>query len=186
MKKILTVGKSTLSKNLKPICNDYEYIEVGRPEYDLSQRDHCDALVEKYDPDILLLTQGIFEGDVWDQLVVNSASMVYLATQFYNKMHKGQIICVSSASAIWPSWPNVAIERLVYGLSKQTVSHFCEHMQRRNYTVGKPVAVQCYEPCRFESKINNFKQGISISEIIKDVRYLIDNPTVAHIRKIDV
>ena len=186
MREILVVGKSTLSQHLRAVCQDFIYTEVGKPDFDISTKINCDNLVDSYNPDILLLTQGVFGGDVWSQITVNSVSLIYLATQFYQKMNKGQIICVSSASAIWPSWPDISIERMVYGLSKQTVSNFCEHMQRKNYTVGKSVAVQCYEPCRFKSKMNNFSQGSDISEVTKDVRYLIDNPTVAHIRKIDV
>lgn len=186
MKKILVIGKSTLASKLKEKFTEIDFTIVGRPEYDISSQDTCDRIVKDFDHDTIILSQAVFDGGVWEQLTVNTVSLVYLATKFYEKLSKGQIICVSSASAVWPSWPGVDIKRLVYGLSKETISNFTKHMQRKIYDTEKPVAIQCYEPCRFPSKINNYSAGIQLEKVIKDVKYLIDNPHASHIRSIDV
>lgn len=186
MKDVLFIGDSTLANKFQIANQDIDCTIVGKPKYDLSIQEHCDEIIATFDHERIVLTQGLFNDQIWDQLVVNTVSVVYLATKFYEKLSKGQIICVSSASAIWPSWPNIENHRLIYGLSKETVSNFTKHMQRKIYETEKPISIQCYEPCRFASKINNNKQGISLDKVIKDLRYMVDNPHASHMRAIDV
>ena len=127
-----------------------------------------------------MLTQGTLDNNVWNNITVNYTSVVYLMTQFYERMHSGQIIVISSSTVNWQSWPGIAMNRLVYACAKTGVSDFCKHLNRKNIPgeEEKPVSIQVYEPNNFISKMGvNSKQDIQT--VAKEVKLMIDNPRIS-------
>lgn len=179
---ILIVGKSDLARALKPLCYSHLVTTVGRPDYDLTKQADCDEIIQQYNPDCVVLTQGVLGGDTWNQITVNYTSTVYLIEGFYRKMSRGQIIAVSSATVNWQSWPGISFERMTYSATKEALSNYCMHLNRKNIPAEneKPVSIQVYEPNAFASRMSNSAE--SINSVAKELRMLIDNPRISVLR----
>jgi len=173
---ILIIGKSTLAKQLQSIISDS--VVVGRPEYDLSSKESCDKLISDYQPTLLINTQAVNEShDSWEILSTNYVGIVYLTIGFYNKMPDGQIINVSSASTFWPSWPNISDGRLCYNISKESLSTFGKHFNRKIIdNVDKKTKVSTVELGKFNSKFNNFSGGMNIDKAASIIKFCVDHP----------
>jgi hypothetical protein len=177
---VLIIGKSALAKAVTPLLDQHSVTIVGRPEYDLESKYECNRIVREYNPDCVVLTQGTLDKDVWNNLTVNSTSAIYLISEFYKKMHNGQIIAVSSATVNWQSWPGTDISRLVYATAKTSLSEFCRYMNRKNMPgeQEKDISIQVYEPNNFVSKMgNNSKQ--EIITVAEELKMLIENPRIS-------
>lgn len=175
---ILILGHSTLAQQLQTIMPDA--VVVGRPEYDLSVQTDCDRLIADYNPHVVINTQGVFDSDnPWEILQTNYVGVVYLTLGFYNKMTQGQIINISSAAALWVSYPNIDQSRLCYNISKEAVSNFGRHFNRAIIDQSKPVAITTIEIGKFNSRINNYSGGMSIERAGDIVKQCIDNPMVS-------
>jgi len=180
---ILIVGKSALGNELLKLCSDHTTTIVGKPEFDLSTKKDCNRLINDFSPDCVILTHGTMCEDSWEQLTTNSTSTIYLIEGFFRKMVTGQIICVSSASVNWQSWPGISFKRMTYAVSKEAVSNYCAHLNRKNIpndSTSVPISIQVYEPNSFKSKMNNSTLPVSVPA--KELRYLIDNPRVSLLR----
>ena len=177
---ILIIGKSALAKAVEPLLHKHNVTIVGRPEYDIASKYECNRIVREHNPDCVILTQGVMDQDIWNNLTVNCTSAIYLINEFYNKMHSGQIIAVSSAVVNWQSWPGKNISQLVYATAKTTLSQFCSYMNRKNMPEEqeKNISIQVYEPQNFPSKITpNSKQDIT--DVAKELEMLIENPRIS-------
>jgi len=179
--KIVIVGTSDIAHALANLCQEHDVKIVGRPEYNLTDKNACDRLVRDYDHyDCVVLTQGTQTNDLWNSFTVNATSTIYLISEFYKNMHNGQIIAVSSATVNWQSWPGIELNRLVYATAKTALSDFCKHMNRKNIPgeEEKDVSIQVYEPNNFVSQMNaNSKQDIQ--PVAQELFSLVNNRRIS-------
>jgi len=178
--KILLIGKSSLATAITPLLEQHSVTIIGRPEYNLATKEACDQVVSDYNPDCVVITQGTMDENLWNNITVNATSAIYLISEFYKKMHSGQIIAVSSATVNWQSWPCKNITQLVYATAKTSLSQFCSYMNRKNMPEEneKDISIQVYEPQNFPSKITlNSKQDIQI--VAEELKILIENPRIS-------
>jgi hypothetical protein len=170
---ILILGKGTLGQDLKKVLPNS--VIVGRPEYDLSKKDDCDRLIEQYTPTVLINTVGVLSNDIWNTLVTNYVSSVYVSINFYEKIKNLHIINVSSASSYWPSYPGIDSPRMCYNLSKESLTNFGKHMSRK--TIDEPgFIISTVEPGSFSSQMNNFTPGkISSNDVVNIIKNIIDH-----------
>ena len=172
---ILILGKGDLAQVIQnklpgSIC-------VGKPEFDFSQQHECDRLINTYMPSVVINTVGVNQhSDLWNILTVNYTSSVYLTLGFYDKMDRGQIINISSASALWASYPNIDTGRFVYNISKENLSTFGRHFNRKIVDDNKNVIVSTAEIGKFPSKFNNYQPGTDIGAVADVIVDLISNP----------
>jgi len=181
-KKILVLGNSDISKGLFKGSKNHIVTFKGRPEYDFSSQGDCDKIVSESDHDVVILTYGLLKSkDVWQSLTTNVTSSIYLIQKFYEQMIQGQIIVVSSAAVNWVSYPGIPNDRLIYNHTKETVSKYCEHMNRKNADNEKNVSVQVYEPNSFKSKMNPTGKA-DISIVTGELEHLVDHPRISVLR----
>lgn len=172
---ILILGKGDLAQAIKNKLPDS--ICVGRPEFDLSQQHECDRLINTYTPNVVINTVSVNQhSDLWNILTVNYTSSVYLTLGFYDKMNTGQIINISSTSALWTSYPNIDTNRFVYNISKENLSTFGRHFNRKIVDDNKNVIVSTAEIGKFPSKFNNYQSGTNIGTVAEVIIDLIRNP----------
>lgn len=170
---ILILGKSDLATEIQK--NIPEAIIVGRSEYDFSTKEDCDQLVSKFNPTVLINTVGCLTDDIWNNLLVNYVSTVYLTSKFYEKMTNGHIINIGSASSYWASYPGIDNQRLSYNIAKESLDNFNKHFNRKTVNDQKKVTISLIEPGRFPSKMNNYKDGIDIFKIANLVNLVLEN-----------
>ena len=178
---LLIVGASTLAYSLADI---YPHATIiGRKDYDLAVKEDCDQLLQDYLPDRVVLTHGVVAGDLWNMLTVNYTSAVYLMAGFYDRMSKGQIIVVGSATTAWQSWPGISMERLFYNSAKTGVSDFVDFLNRKNLPADseKPVSVQLYEPNSFNSHMAP-NSTTECATVAKELAHLIENPRISRLQ----
>ena len=178
---ILIVGNSTLGRALKSLCHLHTVRIVSRNDYDLARQEDCTQLINDYahNTDCVVLTQGTFDDNIWNNITVNYTSMVYLIAEFYKQMSKGQIIAVSSATVNWQSWPGIDMQRLIYANAKHGVSEFCRNLNRKNIPgqEEKPISIQVYEPNAFASPMSTSNH--SITSAAQELYTLIENPRIS-------
>ena len=172
---ILILGKGTLANIIAELFDNCTL--AGRPEYDFSTKSDCEKLVNQYNPSVVVNTIGVNkQHDSWDILTTNLVSTTYLTERFYNKMIDGIIINVSSASALWVSYPDINSEKLFYSFSKECLSQFGRHWNRKIIESTKPVRVCTLEIGSFPSNFNGYASGMNLDKIKNSVKSLIDNP----------
>jgi hypothetical protein len=151
--------------------------DANSTEFDLSTQKDCDLIVEKFEPRILINTVAVNQThNPWDILTVNFTSVAYLTLKFYEKMSQGQIINISSTSTLWTSYPGIDTGRFCYNLSKENLSLFGKHFNRKIVDETKPFVLSTLEIGKFASKFNNFQSGMPIDEIIKIVDSVVHRP----------
>lgn len=172
---ILILGKGTLATGLhNRLVNS---TLVGRPEFDFMTKSDCDRLVEQYTPTVLINTVAVNQQhDPWTILTTNYTSSVYLTLKFYQQMKSGQIINISSASALWPSFPGITDQRLCYNISKESLSIFGRHFNRKIIDKPGDVTVTTVELGKFPSKFNNFQSGMELAKAVSAVESAIACP----------
>jgi len=172
---ILILGKGGLATAINQLLPTA--ICVGRPEYDFSKQQDCDRLLDNFQPDVVINTAALNEDqNTWSVLTVNYVASTYLTLGFYESMSKGNIINVSSASTLWVSYPGVKTGRLIYNISKEGLSNFGRHFNRKIVDDAKEVYVSTIEIGKFSSKFNNYEPGMDIVKAAEHVISLIKNP----------
>ena len=172
---IIILGKGDLASAINKLLPDA--VRIGRPEYDFSNRDDCDQLLKHFNPSVVINTVALNEDqDIWDILTVNYVAATYLTLGFYNQMAQGNIINISSAATLWASYPGITTGRLVYNISKESLSSFGRHFNRKIVDDDKDVCVSTVEIGRFASKFNNYKPGMDILKAAGHIVSLIGNP----------
>ena len=172
---ILILGNSDLGSAIQKLIPTA--IILGRPKIDIRSQEDCDLIVNTYDPTVVINTIGILQNsNPWDILLTNYVAGVYLTLEFYEKMQFGQIINISSASTYWPSYPGIDKDRLCYNISKEALSQFGRHFNRKIVDDNKLVTVTTIEIGKFNSKFNNNSGGMEIDKAAKIVKQVIDNP----------
>ena len=174
---ILIIGYSDLAKALSSILDDV--VVVGRPEYDFSLKEDCDRLLTTYTPKTIINTVGVANQDSWSTLTTNYVGVAYLTLEFYKKLNQAHIINISSTSTYWVSYPDIEDSRLAYNLSKEALSLFGKHMNRKIVDSNKNT-VTTIEPGKFNSKMNGYTGGMPIEHVANWIKKIIDDP-VTHI-----
>jgi NAD(P)-dependent dehydrogenase (short-subunit alcohol dehydrogenase family) len=176
---ILLLGKSDLAHAIQRQLSNPVVI-VGRPEYNLLEQSSCDQLVSAYNPTVVVNTAAANEHqDPWTVLTTNFVSVAYLTLAFYNKMQQGQIINISSTSTYWVSYPGISSGRLCYNLSKESLSQFGRHFNRKIVDDNKSVMVSTVELGSFPSRFNGHKGNMTIEKAASVVCECICNPRTA-------
>jgi hypothetical protein len=170
---ILLLGKSTIASMIQERVNNV--VVVGRPEYDFSHQDDCDRVIAKYDPDVVINTFALNQdNNVWDILLVNFVAVSYITHKFYEKLDNKHIINISSASTHWVSFPGIDTGRLFYSVSKECVTNFGKHYNRKTQDNRKNT-VSTIEVPRFASKFNNYTSGIEHEKVVQSIVDCINN-----------
>ena len=158
---ILILGTGTLARAIATRISNATMI--GRPDFDFCVQADCDALIKKYpNPDFLINTVGVLSQDIWRNLVTNFVSPCYIASKYLSSSDC-HVINISSASAWWPSYPNLNFERFSYNLAKESLSNFGIYANR--IIIEKSNKLTTIEPGRFLSNMNN-DAGIDIEKIV--------------------
>ena len=172
---ILILGKGDLASAIKLVRPDA--ICVGRPEYDLTSQADCDRLIADYSPTVVINTVAVNQThNAWELLTVNFTAAVYITLGFYEKMTQGQIINISSASTLWVSYPDIPTGRFCYNLSKDALSNFGRHFNRKIVDHSKNIVVSTIEVGKFPSKFNSYQSGMSIDYVAQQIVDLVNNP----------
>lgn len=175
---ILILGQSTLAKELQILLPTAQI--VGKPDYDFSVQQDCDRVLSQYEPTVVINTHALNQhNDPWQILTVNYTSVVYLTLGWYDKMHQGHIINISSTSTYWPSYPGIDTGRLCYNVSKESLSMFGRHFNRAIVDHDHKPTVTTIELGKFNSKFNDFSGGMSVSKAAGMVKNCIDNPVTS-------
>jgi short-subunit dehydrogenase len=172
---ILIIGKSTLGAAIHRRFPSS--IVVGRPEFDFSIQSDCDRLIQEFEPTIVINTVAVNQNhNPWEILTTNFTSVAYLTLKFYEKIYAGQIINISSTSTYWVSYPGIDTGKLCYNISKENLSMFGRHLNRKIIDSNKQVVVSTLEIGKFSSKFNNFQPGIDIDQIVDIIEDIISKP----------
>ena len=171
---ILIVGKSSLTNALVERFGADQCVVVGRPEYDFSQQQDCDRLLSDYpQPQIVINTIGGITDDYWNNMVINFVSPAYITMKYCDTMSHGHIINIGSASAWWPSWPELPFKRLTYNISKENLARFNLHVNRVQCDHNKNLSVSIVEPGRFQGKMSNW-QGMPVDAVVDCIEQVIN------------
>jgi NAD(P)-dependent dehydrogenase (short-subunit alcohol dehydrogenase family) len=170
---ILILGKGHLASALQSRFGTSNCIMVGRPEFDFANQEDCDRLLEQYPaPPIVINTTGVVSNDHWENLTVNFVAPAYLTLQYVAKTTNCQIINISSASAWWVSYPDLALDRFSYNIAKESLSNFGQHINRIIVNQDRNVVVTTIEPGKFQSAMSNYT-GQDIARIVDSVEYAV-------------
>lgn len=210
MEKIILITGGTkgigaaIADNFK---TDYKVITVGRSETAVEQGDLQDEsfrnyLVEKYTPDIFINNAGQLFQNKYKMINTNGFVPVDLLLKFYDKMPKGQIINVSSISALRLNGIKENDARTAYALGKKFLK---ETSLSLSFSRSKPVKVMCISPSAVDtdmvknltehriqdSSYSNYNWSESICwtkpyEIAKIVRWMTEQPAWISIPEIVV
>lgn len=151
---ILLLGKSDLAGAIQQRLGEPVVI-AGRPDYDFTEQADCDRVVRDYQPRVVVNTVGVNEThDPWTILTTNFVSAAYLTMAFYDSMPSGQIINISSAGIYWVSYPDIPTGRFCYNLSKEALSRFGQHFNRKIVDHDKAITVSTVEIGSFASRFN--------------------------------
>ena len=82
------VGKECV----KHFSTKYEVIPISREQGDLRDKDFLRALVDKYNPSVVLNCAGVYEKGFYETFESNFLSASFLTLEFYKKMESGHII----------------------------------------------------------------------------------------------
>jgi NAD(P)-dependent dehydrogenase (short-subunit alcohol dehydrogenase family) len=176
---ILLLGKSDLAHAIQQQLSEPVAI-VGRPTYDFVQQDSCNQVVADYNPKIVINTVAVNEHhDTWQVLTTNFVSAAYLTLAFYNKMTEGQIINISSTSTYWVSYAGISTGRLCYNVSKESLSQFGRHFNRKVVDERKSVTVSTVELGSFPSRFNGHRGNMTVEKAAAVVCDCIRNPRTA-------
>jgi len=176
---ILLLGTSDLAHAIQQQLSEPSII-VGRPTYDFSLQSDCDQAVQDHNPTVVVNTVAVNEHhDAWQILTTNFVSSVYLTLAFYHKMQQGQIINISSTSTYWVSYPNISNQRLCYNISKEALSQFGRHFNRKIVDDNRPVTVSTVELGSFPSRFNGHQGTMSIEKAAAAVCDCIRDPRTA-------
>lgn len=173
---ILLLGNSDLANALvQDLGSLHDCIIAGRPEYDFSLQTDCDRILVDYaQPDIVINTMATISADWWQNLVVDFVAPCYLTLKYYQQLTHGHIINISSASAWWPSYPDLNFDRFTYNMGKESLSQFGKHLNRIVIDQEKSVTVSTIEPGLFQSRMSRH-QGMDIGLIVDCVKHVIDH-----------
>lgn len=168
---MLIIGKGHLARALQVRWPDA--CLVGRPEYDFACQADCDRLVKQFPaPDVVINTLGCITDNVWHNLTVNFVAPAYITSCYVNHA-SCHIINISSASAWWPSFPGLDIEKFSYKAAKESLSQFGRHLNRMTIDTDDKALISTIEPGRFQSPMSNWS-GRDISDVVDCVQLVID------------
>jgi hypothetical protein len=173
MKKIALIGRSDLALKFSERFKDNTYEWFARPEYDVSDKNHCDLIVDKIGtPDVVLITPGIVNCDPWQSMLTNAVGPAYLTIQISKLVCKPHVIVLGSLGAEWRSWPGINLERLVYNNAKHMLASLVKDFYHSQINDCK---LTILEPGRFISKMSS-NSGTDIDNVVEMIHYAIDTP----------
>lgn len=170
MNTLAIVGSGELADAWAEQNNNYYEIEVySHNQFDLTQKNQCDQLIDLIlSKDIIMITAGKFDDDLWNMWMVNLIAPAYLVSELIKKNYRGKIVVISSNAANWTSWPDITLERLTYNNSKQAISNFIYGVVQGKFA-GKFSVI---EPSAFKSNMSNY-HGQDIKLVIEAIDFAI-------------
>jgi len=171
MKRIAIIGNSDLAHAYSDKYAENKYTWFTRPNYDVTKKQDCDNIVSNLGhQDVVLITCGIVDSDIWNSILTNTIGPIYLTVKLSSLECQPHVIVVGSLGAEWRSWPGINLERLIYNNSKHMLSNFVKdfyHSQLNN------CKLTVLEPGRFQSTMSDFT-GAEIDNIVHMINYAIE------------
>lgn len=171
MNTVAIVGGGELAQSWQDKNNvNYKIDVYTREQFDLSQRTQCDHLIDLlYSKDIVIITAGSFDKDLWNTWLINLVAPAYVVSQLIEKNYSGHVIVISSNAANWTSWPDININRLTYNNAKHAVSNFIYGVIQGKFA-GRYSVI---EPSKFKSNMSNY-QGQDIEQVVETIDFVIN------------
>jgi len=176
------VGKECV----KHFSTKYEVIPISREQGDLRDKDFLRALVDKYNPSVVLNCAGVYEKGFYETFESNFLSASFLTIEFYKKMESGHIINICSSSANSSGWPGIDYDRLTYNVSKSSLKKFSNMLQSSK---NKPVKVTTLEPAQINTKMLKHKSKVTPLEplyVIEIIQWILNQPESVVISSMEI
>lgn len=178
--KISILGGGALATAIVDNLNEKFDIDVfDRNRFDISSQEQCDAIASNLSQyDIVIITSGKFDNDLWGMWLVNTVGPAYLISKLDSMYRDKKIIAVTSYGSSWTSWPEIDLNRLVYNSSKSGLTTFLQGLIHRDSSKNK---ISILEPSKFQSSMSNYT-GADIDLVVNQIKTIIDD--AMHIIKI--
>ena len=177
------VGKECV----KHFSTKYEVIPISREQGDLRDKDFLRALVDKYNPSVVLNCAGVYEKGFYETFESNFLSASFLTIEFYKKMESGHIINICSSSANSSGWPGIDYDRLTYNVSKSSLKKFSNMLQSSK---NNSVKVTTLEPGQINTKMLKYKFDKVIplepSYIVGVIYWILNQPESVVISSMEI
>ena len=177
------VGKECV----KHFSTKYEVIPISREQGDLRDKDFLRALVDKYNPSVVLNCAGVYEKGFYETFESNFLSASFLTIEFYKKMESGHIINICSSSANSSGWPGIDYDRLTYNVSKSSLKKFSNMLQ---LSKNNSVKVTTLEPGQINTKMLKYKFDKVIplepSYIVGVIYWILNQPESVVISSMEI
>jgi short-subunit dehydrogenase len=177
------VGKECV----KHFSTMYEVIPISREQGDLRDKDFLRALVDKYNPSVVLNCAGVYEKGFYETFESNFLSASFLTLEFYKKMESGHIINICSSSANSSGWPGIDYDRLTYNVSKSSLKKFSNMLQSSK---NNSVKVTTLEPAQINTKMLKHKSDKVIPlepfYIVEVIHWILNQPDSVIISSMEI
>ena len=177
------VGKECV----KHFSTKYEVIPISREQGDLRDKDFLRALVDKYNPSVVLNCAGVYEKGFYETFESNFLSASFLTLEFYKKMESGHIINICSSSANSSGWPGIDYDRLTYNVSKSSLKKFSNMLQSSK---NNSVKVTTLEPAQINTKMLKHKSKdivpIEPFYIVEVIHWILNQPDSVVISSMEI
>ena len=157
--------------------DSYNIQAFGQHQYDIRNKNVVDHLAEQIvGADVIINCAGLFDQNVWDELLVNAVAPIYLLSKLTELQCQSKFIQIGSHSAMWTSWPGIDIDRLCYNVSKNCMQSAVTGLSHSGKT---NMLLTIINPSKFKSNMSNW-EGHNINTVIEYIDFVINstNPPV--------
>lgn len=150
--------------------DSYSIQVFGQSQYNIKDRTVVDLLSQQIaDADVIVNCAGLLVNDTWDELLVNAVAPIYLLSKLDELQCRARFIQIGSHSAMWTSWPGIAVDRLAYNVSKQCLQSMVTGLSHSGKT---NMTLTIINPSKFESEMSNWS-GYPVSSVIEYIDFVI-------------
>ena len=161
----------------KYYLDSYKIQTFGQEQYDIRNKNTVDQLAKQIvDADVIINCAGLLDQNVWDELLVNAVAPIYLLSKLSELQCRSRFIQIGSHSAMWTSWPGIAIDRLCYNVSKNCVQSAVTGLSHSGKT---DMLLTIINTSKFKSSMSNW-EGNNIDVVIEYINFVVSstNPPV--------
>ena len=161
------------------LADKFDIDVFDHDRFDISSKEQCDSIaINLSQYDIIIITSGKYDNDLWGMWLVNTIGPAYLISILDSMYVDKKIIAVTSHGASWTSWPDIDLNRLVYNSSKSGLTTFLHGLIHRDSSKNK---ISILEPSRFQSGMSNYT-GSDINLVANQIKTIVND--AMHIIKI--
>jgi len=157
--------------------DSYNIQAFGQHQYDIRNKNVVDHLAEQIvGADVIINCAGLFDQNVWDELLVNAVAPIYLLSKLTELQCQSKFIQIGSHSAMWTSWPGIDIDRLCYNVSKNCMQSAVTGLSHSGKT---NMILTIINPSKFKSGMSNW-EGHDVDTVIEYIDFVINstNPPI--------